>query len=153
MGSCGRASGRAQGVFLEAELVLLVVELWCGSRILGGRLASVMLRGLCEEEPVVITRMWRGWARSDQADRYEQHYRSEVMVTLRQVPGFRGARLLRRTLGEETEFVSLTLFDDLAAVRSFAGPDYETAVVAGEARKVLIRFDERVCHYETAFDA
>ena len=101
----------------------------------------------------MITRMWRGWARSDQAGRYEQHYRSEVMGTLRQVLGFRGARLLRRTVGAETEFVSLTLFDDLDAIHSFAGPDYETAVVAGEARKMLIRFDERVCHYETAFEA
>ena len=49
--------------------------------------------------------------------------------------------------------MSLTLFDDLDAIRSFAGPDYETAVVAGEARNVLIRFDERVGHYETAFEA
>jgi heme-degrading monooxygenase HmoA len=106
-----------------------------------------------DEETVVITRMWRGWTRSDDADRYTQHYRSEVLTTLRQIPGFRGARLLRRTLGEETEFVSLTLFDDLDAIRSFAGPDYETAVVAGEARKVLIRFDEQVCHYETVFDS
>jgi len=97
--------------------------------------------------------MWRGWARSAQADRYEQHYRSEVVATLGQVPGFRGARLLRRRIGEETEFVSLTLFDDLDAVRGFAGPDYETAVVAEEAREVLIRFDERVRHYETALDA
>jgi heme-degrading monooxygenase HmoA len=101
----------------------------------------------------VITRMWRGWARSDQADRYEQHYRAEVVATLGQVPGFRGARLLRRRLGEETEFVSLTLFDDLEAVRGFAGPDYETAVVAEAARKVLTRFDERVSHYETAVEA
>ena len=101
----------------------------------------------------MITRMWRGWARSDQADRYEQHYRVEVVATLGQVPGFRGARLLRRRLGAETEFVSLTLFDDLDAVRGFAGPDYETAVVAEEARKLLIRFDERVSHYETAVDA
>lgn len=101
----------------------------------------------------MITRMWRGWTRATEADRYERHYRSEVMETLRQVPGFRGARLLRRTVGEETEFVSLTLFDDLDAVRSFAGPDYDTAVVAGEAREVLIRFDERVSHYETAVDA
>ena len=101
----------------------------------------------------MITRMWRGWTRADEADRYERHYRSEVMATLRQVPGFRGARLLRRTVGEETEFVSLTFFDDLDAVRSFAGADYETAVVAGEAREVLVRFDERVGHYETAVDA
>ena len=101
----------------------------------------------------MITRMWRGWTSSDQADHYEQHYRSEVVATLRQVPGFRGARLLRRTIGEETEFLSLTLFDDLNAIRSFAGSDYESAVVAGEARSMLIRFDERVCHYETAFEA
>jgi heme-degrading monooxygenase HmoA len=101
----------------------------------------------------VITRIWRGWARSDQADRYERHYRSEVVATLGQVPGFRGARLLRRRVGEETEFVSLTLFDDLDAVRGFAGPDHETAVVAEEAREVLVRFDERVSHYETAVDA
>ena len=101
----------------------------------------------------MITRMWRGWTRADQAHRYEQHYRSEVVATLGQVPGFRGARLLRRTIAEETEFVSLTFFDDLDAIRSFAGSDYETAVVAGEARKVLIRFDERVCHYETALEA
>jgi heme-degrading monooxygenase HmoA len=101
----------------------------------------------------MITRIWRGWTRAAEADRYERHYRSEVMDTLRRVPGFRGARLLRRTVAEETEFVSLTLFDDLEAVRSFAGPDYETAVVAREAREVLIRFDERVGHYETAVDA
>ena len=101
----------------------------------------------------MITRMWRGWARADQADRYERHYRSEVVATLRQVPGFRGARLLRRRVGEETEFVSLTLFDDLDAVRGFAGADYETAVVAEDAREALIRFDERVSHYETAVDA
>jgi heme-degrading monooxygenase HmoA len=101
----------------------------------------------------VITRMWRGWARSDQADRYERHYRSEVMATLSQVPGFRGARLLRRRTGEETEFVSLTFFDDLDAVRGFAGADYETAVVAEEARQVLTRFDEQVSHYETALEA
>ena len=101
----------------------------------------------------MITRMWRGWTRADEADRYERHYRSEVMATLRQVPGFRGARLLRRTVGEETEFVSLTFFDDLDAVRGFAGADYETAVVAEDAREALIRFDERVSHYETAVDA
>jgi len=66
--------------------------------------------------------MWRGWTRSDQADRYEQHYRSEVVVTFGQVAGFRGARLRRRTIGAETEFASLTFFEDLDAVRSFAGP-------------------------------
>ena len=57
--------------------------------------------------------------------------------------GLEGARLLRRTAGDETEFVSLTYFDDLDAVRAFTGPDYETAVVADHARGILVRFDDR----------
>ena len=63
--------------------------------------------------------------------------------------GFESARLLRRTTGDETEFVSLMCFDDLDAVRTLAGPDYETAGVAeDEARLVLARFDDHVGHYE-----
>jgi heme-degrading monooxygenase HmoA len=96
--------------------------------------------------------MWRGWAPADRAPEYEQHYRTEVLSVLRGVAGFRGAHLLRRRTGGETEFVSLTSFDDLDAVRAFAGPDYETAVVAGEARAILSRFDQQVVHYETAFE-
>jgi heme-degrading monooxygenase HmoA len=99
----------------------------------------------------MIARVWRGWAPANQADAYDRHYRTEVLETLQEVPGFVGARLLRRVVGEEVEFVSLTLFEDLGAVRNFAGPDYETAVVAEPARKVLTRFDETVAHYDTSF--
>jgi heme-degrading monooxygenase HmoA len=101
----------------------------------------------------VITRVWRGWAPADRAQQYERHDRSEVLAVLRGVAGFQGAPLLRRTTGDETEFVSLTFFDDLDAVRAFAGGDYETAVVADEeAREVLVRFDDHVGHDETALE-
>ena len=80
----------------------------------------------------MITRVWRGWAPADRAQDYERHYRCEVLPVLQGVAGFEGARLLRRTIAGETEFVSLTFFDDLDAIRAFAGPDYETAVVADE---------------------
>lgn len=100
----------------------------------------------------MIARMWRGWTRGLDAEVYERHYRSDILPILRQVPGFCGARLLRREVGEETEFVSLTFFDDLDAVRAFAGADYEAAVVAGEARRVLVRFDAQVRHYDLAFE-
>ena len=73
----------------------------------------------------MIARMWRGWARSAaDADAYESHYRSEVLDSLQGVDGFVGARLLRRPVGEggEVELTSVTFFDDLDAVRRFAGP-------------------------------
>jgi heme-degrading monooxygenase HmoA len=98
----------------------------------------------------VITRVWRGWATGEGADRYQRHYETEVLAELRAVPGFRGARLLRRTDGGLTEFVSLTDFDDLDAVRAFAGADPDVAVVAEEARQALTRYEERVTHHEVA---
>jgi heme-degrading monooxygenase HmoA len=100
----------------------------------------------------VIARLWRGWAPTNRAQEYERHYREDVLPVLQRVAGFEGARLLRRTTGDETEFVSLTFFDDLDSVRAFAGPEYEAAVVADEARDVLVRFDDYVVHYETSFE-
>jgi heme-degrading monooxygenase HmoA len=100
----------------------------------------------------VIARLWRGWTAPADADRYDEHYRDEVLSSLRGVPGFRGARLLREDGATETEFVSITFFEDLDAVRAFAGEDYLTAVVADEARRVLSRFDPHVRVYEVAFE-
>ncbi len=39
-------------------------------------------------------------------------------------------------------------FDDLEAVRQFAGTDYETAVVPPAARALLTHFDDRSQHYQ-----
>jgi heme-degrading monooxygenase HmoA len=99
----------------------------------------------------VIARMWKGWAPVEQADAYDRHYRSEVRERLEEVPGFVEARLLRRTVDGEVELVSLTLWEDLDAVRAFAGSDYETAVVAPAARQVLTRYDPTVTHYDVPF--
>jgi heme-degrading monooxygenase HmoA len=100
------------------------------------------------EEADVIARVWRGWTRAEDGHHYDEHYHNEVLPALRQIGGFRGAHLLRRAAADETEFVSLTFFEDIEAIRAFAGTDYEAAVVADEARRVLVRFDDRVVHYD-----
>ena len=46
------------------------------------------------------------------------------------------------------EFVTIMWFDDIEAVRSFAGEDYEVAVVPEKARAVLSRFDGCSQHYD-----
>ena len=100
----------------------------------------------------MITRVWRGWAGSAaDADRYQSHYCDEVLPELHAIPGFRGARLLRHSAPDGlTEFVSLTEFDDMAAIHAFAGADPDVAVVADAARAALLRYDRHVTHYETA---
>lgn len=99
----------------------------------------------------MITRIWHGWTNRENADAYERLLKSEVLPGIHRVTGFRGAHLLRRETGDQIEFVTLTYFDDLDAVRAFAGEDYEVAVVPPAARKLLSRFDHRSLHYQTIF--
>lgn len=98
----------------------------------------------------MIARTWRGWATAENAEEYQRHYATVVAAELRAVDGFRGARLLRRTEGNEVRFTSIVYFAGMEAVRAFAGERFEHAVVAEAARKVLSRWDERVVHDEVA---
>jgi heme-degrading monooxygenase HmoA len=100
----------------------------------------------------VIARIWRGWATGATADDYRRHYETEVADHLRRIPGFRGARLLRRDTGSEVEFTSVTYFTTMDDVHAFAGDTPDRAVVDEAARRVLIRWDSHVVHHEVAVD-
>jgi heme-degrading monooxygenase HmoA len=98
----------------------------------------------------MISRIWHGWTTLANADVYEALLEEEIFVGIshRRIRGYRGIQLLRRQSDEEVEFITIMKFDDVDAVREFAGEDYEAAVVPPKARAVLSRFDARSQHYE-----
>jgi heme-degrading monooxygenase HmoA len=98
----------------------------------------------------MICRIWHGWTSPEDADSYERLLRSEIFhgIADRDIPGYQGIELLRRPGSDAVEFMTLMWFDSLDAVRAFAGPDYEVAVVPASARALLKRFDQRSAHYE-----
>lgn len=99
----------------------------------------------------MIARVWLGRAASAaDAGAYREHFETVVLRHLRQVDGFRAARLWHREEDAQVELVVVTTWASMEAVRAFAGPDPERAVVEPEARQVLLRFDERCRHYDLA---
>jgi heme-degrading monooxygenase HmoA len=98
----------------------------------------------------MISRIWHGFTNAENADAYESLLKEEIFVGIRgrRIPGFREIQLFRRDRGPEVEFVTVMWFDSLDAVRVFAGPDHEAAVVPPKARALLSRFDGRSQHYE-----
>jgi antibiotic biosynthesis monooxygenase (ABM) superfamily enzyme len=100
----------------------------------------------------MISRVWHGWTTPGNADAYESLLRTTIFPWIERVEGYRGAFLLRRGLGDEVEFVTITRFDSLDAVRAFAGDDYEVAVILPEADALLSRYDARSAHYETVVE-
>ena len=77
----------------------------------------------------MISRIWHGWTKPENADAYEALLRDTIFPWIQRVDGYRGAFLLRREAGEEVEFVTITRFDTLEAVKALAGEAYETAAV------------------------
>ncbi len=98
----------------------------------------------------MISRVWHGWTKRDNADAYEELLRTEIFTNIaeRSIQGFRGIHLLRRDVDEGVEFVTIMWFDSLDAVRAFAGEEYKVAVVPPKARQLLSRFDGRAAHYQ-----
>ncbi len=96
----------------------------------------------------MIIRQWRGYASSEKAHEYPEHFRQAVLPELAKIEGFRGAYLLRRQEDRAVEFTVLTLWESMEAIRRFAGDNPELAVVAPAARDALRSFDDKVTHYE-----
>jgi heme-degrading monooxygenase HmoA len=98
----------------------------------------------------MIGRVWRGWTAAGDADAYERFLRTSLFPEVRRLGGFRGAHILRKPFdGDEVEFVTMTLFESLDAVKAFAGEAYETPVIEPEAQRLLARYEQRAVHYET----
>jgi heme-degrading monooxygenase HmoA len=97
----------------------------------------------------VIARVWRGWTKPENGDAYEEFLRASVFPGLTaRVAGFRGGYVSRRDADGDVEFLVVTLFDSLEAVRDFAGEDYEVPVIEPEAVRLLSRNDDRAAHYK-----
>ena len=100
----------------------------------------------------MIVRVWRGEALPANALAYSDHFRRKVLPDLESIAGFRGATLLRRDEAERVEFLVLTRWTSMDAIRAFAGDDVGKAVVEPDAAAVLVGFDRTVRHYEVVQD-
>jgi heme-degrading monooxygenase HmoA len=96
----------------------------------------------------MIVRAWRGRAAAAKSNSYVDHFTQNVLPELRDIDGFIGASLLKQSRPDDVEFLVLTRWSSLDAVRAFAGPDIRKAVVEPEAVAALISFDPTVEHYE-----
>ena len=96
----------------------------------------------------MIARVWKGWTRTENADGYEKLFREIVYPGLQKINGYRGGYILRQNGRDETELVTVNLFESLDAVKGFAGSDYEVPVFEPEARRLLSKVEPIARHYE-----
>jgi heme-degrading monooxygenase HmoA len=96
----------------------------------------------------MISRQWRGLAKPDCSQAYLDHLRKETFPAIGRLPGFLRVAILRRTLPEGVEYLVVTEWASLEAIRRFAGDDVERAVVPPAVREMMLEYDHVVRHYE-----
>jgi len=97
-----------------------------------------------------ILRRWSARTTEAQLPKYLDHFSKNVLPELRRVPGYLGATVSHCRLESEVEIAVETTWHSLDSIRNFAGPNLESAVVAGEAAALLTDFDRRAHHFEIA---
>lgn len=96
----------------------------------------------------MISRQWTGLAKKEAANDYIAHLKNDTFRKLGTIPGFISASILKRELKDGVEFLIITEWDSIDAIRRFAGDNPETAVVPEPVRQMMIRYDQTVRHYE-----
>ena len=96
----------------------------------------------------MIARTWTGVVRRADADAYADYIRETGFAEYGRTAGNRGAWMLRRDDGDRTEFITLSLWDSVDAIKAFAGEDIEAAVLYPEDERYLIDGESSVTHYE-----
>ncbi len=96
----------------------------------------------------MISRHWRGVVKSPLAEAYLQHLQTETFPSILELPGFVSASILRRSVSNGVEFLVVTQWASIEAIRSFAGAEVETAVVPQKVQDMMVTYDRTVRHYE-----
>jgi len=100
----------------------------------------------------MIARIWRGRVPAAKADDYLEYLLATGLKDYAATPGNRGVRALRRVEGEVAEYLTLTFWDSMDAVRGFAGDDVERAVYYPEDDVFLLEKQPEVEHYEVLYE-
>lgn len=96
----------------------------------------------------MIARHWTGLAKKGKVDEYVNHLKNDTFKQLANIDGFIEASILKRELPEGIEFLIITKWDSLEAIKQFTGDNYEKAVVPKIAQEMMVRYDRLAKHYE-----
>jgi heme-degrading monooxygenase HmoA len=96
----------------------------------------------------MIQRHWKAVAKSDEAENYIRHLQTKTFPHLSGLSGFIKAVILNRQLDNGVEFLVITTWKGVEAIKQFAGDPVDMANVPAEAQAMMITFDQKAIHYE-----
>ena len=101
----------------------------------------------------MIVRTWHGVTPEAKVDAYMAYLRETGIREYRETPGNRGVYVLVRRHGGRADWLIVSLWDSIDAIRGFAGPDIEKAVFYPRDREYFLEMDPTASHYDVVASA
>lgn len=95
----------------------------------------------------MIARIWHGRTSVKKADEYFDFLERRALPDYRDTPGNLGAFVMRRDENDIAHFLTVSHWESLDAIATFAGDDLTLAKYYPEDPSFLLEFETRVHHY------
>jgi hypothetical protein len=96
----------------------------------------------------MIARLWHGTVPIEKSDSYLEKMREIALTDYQKIQGNRGAWVLHRIEQDIAHFDMLTFWENIAAIKLFAGEEYEVAFYYEFDDDFLIEKEPGVRHWE-----
>jgi heme-degrading monooxygenase HmoA len=96
----------------------------------------------------MIARIWRGRTKKENADEYWQFLTQNAEEDCRKTPGNRGVSVYKRITADYAEFMFISFWESMEAVKSYAGEDIAKAHYFPEDLKYVIDPPASVEHHD-----
>ena len=100
----------------------------------------------------MIARIWHGVTAAAKSEEYLDYLNETGVPDYRATEGNRGVFVMRRVEGDRAHFLTLSFWNSIDDVKTFAGPDSERAKYYPADEEFLLDFEPAVVHYEVAVE-
>ena len=103
-----------------------------------------------DEETPKVARVWHGVTPKVKRQEFIRYVGVTGMKDLRKSKGNRGAYLFTRDVGDNTEFLLISLWDSEDSIKDFAGADIKKPRYYKKDSEYLAELEPSVTHFEVA---
>src|ERR1700721_2277260 len=97
--------------------------------LIGAAFSGAVTESLAASVPVMaehpmVARIWHGRTPADRADEYRQYLFEGGVKKIATLPGNRGVQMMMSRTAEQSEFMVISYWDSIDAIKGYAGADY-----------------------------
>jgi heme-degrading monooxygenase HmoA len=96
----------------------------------------------------MVARFWHGRTPADRADEYRQYLFDVGVKKIASLPGNRGVQMMMSKTAEQGEFMVVSYWDSIEAIKGYAGEEYTKVHDLPRDNEFLIDHEPLVRHFD-----